>query len=74
MIRSYGESVNPALTSADPGYITGRAWCEAVVQRVPDYVNTATNAYASPTTGSDNQKFGRRFKIISFRWLTANDI
>ncbi|HSH96365.1 MAG TPA: hypothetical protein VK968_19615 [Roseimicrobium sp.] len=74
VIRSYGESLNPALTSTDSGYITGRAWCEAVVQRVPDYVNTTTNAYAAPTTGSDNQKFGRRFKIISFRWLSPNDI
>jgi hypothetical protein len=74
VVRSYGESLNPALTSADSGYITGRAWCEAVVQRVPEYVNSATSAYGSPVAGSDNQRFGRRFKVISFRWLSASDI
>jgi len=79
VIRTYGEVVSPV----DSTEITGRAWCEATVQRLPDYVNVATASSAlgdPPETATaalqntDNQKFGRRFKIISFRWLSQNDI
>ncbi|MFA6287442.1 MAG: hypothetical protein WC661_08660 [Opitutaceae bacterium] len=79
-IRSYGETVNPALSPTDAGYITGRAWCEAVVQRLPEYIEpqTATSGNkpedAVSTLTTQNQKFGRKFKIISFRWLSPNDI
>ncbi|HSI07298.1 MAG: hypothetical protein ACAH89_01880 [Rariglobus sp.] len=74
-IRTYGETNNPALGSADPGYISARAWCEAVVQRIPDYVDPVTdpNTYSTPTAAI-NKTMGRRFKIISFRWLSSNDI
>lgn len=74
-IRAYGEVLNPAQgTSANP-QITGRAWCEAVVQRLPEYSDTTAtpNAY-SPPSGTTNIQFGRRYKIISFRWLSSNDI
>ncbi|MEZ0217703.1 MAG: hypothetical protein ACAH89_11255 [Rariglobus sp.] len=83
VIRTCGETVNPLLAATDAGYITGRAWCEAVVQRVPDYVDPAdpartTNflgdAVAPSATNTTNQTFGRRFKIVSFRWLTPSDI
>ena len=80
-IRAYGETNNPLLASTDAGFIQGRAWCEAVVQRVPDYVNAAAVSSASgdpaettPPQNTDNQKFGRRFKIIFFRWLSPSDI
>ncbi len=74
-IRTYGDTVNPST-----GLIEGKAWCEAIVQRLPDYVepktptsgNAAEDALSSLTP--NNQTFGRRFKIVSFRWLTANDI
>ncbi|MFA6959121.1 MAG: hypothetical protein WC205_00025 [Opitutaceae bacterium] len=68
-IRTYGETVNPVTQSID-----GRAWCEAVVQRLPDYVESAVSPEATPTSGSLSEKFGRKFKIISFRWLSPNDI
>ncbi|MFA6962254.1 MAG: hypothetical protein WC205_15985 [Opitutaceae bacterium] len=81
VVRAYGETVNPLLAAADAGYVTGRAWCEAVVQRLPDYVDSTGNAAEiAPVTGatvnltSDNQKFGRRFKVVSFRWLSPADI
>jgi len=69
-IRTYGEAVNPATQT-----IQGRAWCEAVVQRLPDYLDSTTdpNAYSAPTA-SINKTMGRRYKIISFRWLSSNDI
>jgi hypothetical protein len=83
MIRAYGETVNPLLTAADAGYITGRAWCEAVVQRVPEYVDGTDPALTSSglkdallpaSTNLTNRTFGRRFKLVSFRWLNPSDI
>jgi hypothetical protein len=83
LVRAYGETVNPLLTSADAGYITGRAWCEAVVQRVPEYVDGTDPALNSSdlkdallpaSTNLTNRTFGRRFKLVSFRWLNPSDI
>ncbi|HSI09744.1 MAG: hypothetical protein ACAH89_09245 [Rariglobus sp.] len=69
-IRTYGEAVNPVTQD-----IQGRAWCEAVVQRLPDYVDSVADANAhSAPTASINKAMGRRYKIISFRWLSSNDI
>jgi hypothetical protein len=72
VIRTYGEAVNPAT-----GVTEGRAWCEATVQRVPDYfdpvADTADTAPAALTSAL-NQNYGRRFKVVSFRWLTRSDI
>jgi len=72
VIRTYGEARDAT------GKVTAKAWCEAVVQRVPDYLdgsatgNQANDVRSSLTT--INQRFGRRFKVVSFRWLTPNDI
>ncbi|MBC8040600.1 MAG: hypothetical protein H7Y06_08670, partial [Opitutaceae bacterium] len=68
-IRTYGDAVNPVT-----GEITGRAWCEAVAQRLPDYVEPSLAATAIPAANSINEKFGRRFHIVSFRWLSSEDI
>jgi hypothetical protein len=67
-IRTYGDVQNPAT-----GEINGRAWCEAVVQRTPDYVDT-TAPDATPVAGSTAETFGRRYQIVSFRWLSPSDI
>jgi hypothetical protein len=75
-VRTYGESVNPVT-----GEIGGRAWCEAVVQRVPEYVDQADanlsalgNATSPAATNTTNQTFGRKFVIVQFRWLTSEEI
>jgi Tfp pilus assembly protein PilX len=72
-VRTYGETTNPVT-----GDITGRAWCEAVLQRMPEYVDTnaATGNpdAATAATGTTNLTFGRKFKIVSFRWLSPSDI
>jgi hypothetical protein len=70
-VRTYGESLNPVT-----GASTGRAWCEAVVQREPEYVDPSGNApeAAVATLTTSNRRFGRQFKIISFRWLSPSDI
>ena len=62
-IRSYGEALNPVTTE-----VTGKAWLEATVQRFPETVDSSDNI-ENPTG-----PFGRRFKIISFRWLSPSDI
>jgi hypothetical protein len=62
-IRSYGESNNPVTSE-----VAGRAWLEATVQRFPETADSGDNI--DKPTGA----FGRRFKIISFRWLSASDI
>ncbi len=70
LVRTYGDVQNPAT-----GAIEGRAWCEAVVQRLPDYVNaTADAAELFPPTNADNVLFGRKFQVVSFRWLSPEDI
>jgi hypothetical protein len=53
-----------------------KACCEAIVQRLPDFIDNFSN---SPNDSYDdlsylNKKFGRRFKIILFRWLNADAI
>jgi hypothetical protein len=72
-IRTYGDAVNPVT-----GEVTGRAWCEAVVQRTPDYVVSAASGGNAPTetpvVNSTNDTFGRHFQIVSFRWLSPDDI
>ena len=76
-IRAYGDVVNPAVGGATPD---AHAWCEAIVQRLPDYMDNSmpaeTDLSAAPTSPAKttNQAFGRRFKVISFRWLSSNDI
>jgi hypothetical protein len=73
-IRTYGDVQNPAT-----GVVEGRAWCEAVVQRTTDYVVPASATGGNepeeiPSANSTNEKFGRRYQVISFRWLSPNDI
>ncbi len=70
VIRAYGEAVNPATQATE-----ARAWCEAVLQRFPDYIKSENDqASAWPATHPDNQRFGRAFRIVSFRWLTPEDL
>lgn len=69
--------------------VTARAWCEAVVQRTPNFVQSE-NAPETPVTlpsspNSDvrisnpaltsvNKVFGRRYDLVSFKWLAPNEI
>ena len=71
VIRTYGEAVNPAT-----GATEGRAWAEATVQRTPEYFDPADDATLAPAdlTREANKTYGRRFKVVSFRWLTRADL
>ncbi len=62
-IRCYGEAINPITAET-----TGKAWLEATVQRFPETVDAGDNIE------TPSGAFGRRFKIISFRWLSPSDI
>ena len=54
------------------------AWCEAIVQRKADYVDPADENTIAPSdttlTSDINKALGRKFKIISFRWLSEEEI
>ena len=86
-LRCFGEAINPTGE-------TGAVWVEAVVQRVPEFIDPTnpaetgssapkplaagatanTDATVSPSLTGVNQILGRRFKIVSFRWLKADEI
>ena len=68
-VRAYGEARDPQ------GKILATARCEAVVQRVPSYVDPAQLSTIEPSAlNATNKAFGRRFKMMTFRWLTGNEI
>lgn len=73
VIRAYGEARSPTAAAGTPP--SARAWCEAVVQRTPDYIDSATSSETAPADASaPNQAFGRRFTVVAFRWLNPNEI
>lgn len=69
-IRSYGES------TAKDGTVLARAWCETVVQRTPEFVDSteAAETLITALRSPSNVKFGRRFNIVSFRWLNESEL
>jgi hypothetical protein len=82
-IRTYGES------SDKTGKVLARAWCEAIVQRVPEYSDASNrpeiparkmspDGQFSSINDSEltpaNRRFGRKFQIESFRWLNGSEI
>jgi hypothetical protein len=69
VVRACGQALD------HDGKVEAKVYAEAVVQRVPDYLDPAN----PPTAALDalneaNRRFGRRFEIVSFRWLTPNEI
>ncbi|MCF7733629.1 MAG: hypothetical protein K9N23_18210 [Akkermansiaceae bacterium] len=69
-IRGYGEARDTA------GKVTATAVCEAVVQRVAEYVDPADPVGTVPAAllSEANKFFGRRFLILSYRWLNQDEI
>ncbi len=69
VIRSYGDATEKN------GKVLARAWCEAVVQRFPAHVDP-TDPPEKPLDqlNATNQRFGRAFKLVSFRWLAPQEV
>jgi len=68
-IRCYGDS-----RDAD-GNIMATAYIEAVVTRSINYVNTQdTIDETAATLLPDSLAFGRKFRVVSVRWLSENEI
>jgi len=67
-IRAYGETLDAN------GKVIAKAWCEAIVQRVPEYVDPTNQPDAHDDLTQVNQAFGRKFTIVSFRWLSPDEI
>ena len=71
MIRTYGDALDAN------GNVEARAWCEAVVQRVPDYLDAGEDdahfKQADLNSGT-NKNFGRKLRIVRFRFLSKQEI
>jgi hypothetical protein len=70
VIRTYGDSIDAS------GKVVARAWCEAVVQRTPEYVDPADENHVKQASlrSTANKKYGRKFQLVSFRWLNASEV
>ncbi|MFC0019567.1 hypothetical protein [Roseibacillus persicicus] len=69
-IRAYGEARNGKNAPI------ARAWCEAVIQRTPDYLDPSDQPHLreDELQSETNVKFGRRFIVTSFRWLSSEEV
>lgn len=69
-IRAYGDSRDAHNT------VRARAWCEATIQRNINYLDRAdqNETPRNDLNSEMNRKFGRRFKIASFRWLNEKEL
>jgi type II secretory pathway pseudopilin PulG len=68
-IRAYGDAKDAG------GNVVARAWCEAVVKRTRDFCDPSDAADSiEPPVSPANAKFGRRYQIVTFRWLHPDEI
>lgn len=68
IIHAHGQTTHPFSSKTK-----AQASCQALVQRLPEYLDATEN---SPEDTQDNlsplnQRFGRRFKILSFKWINT---
>jgi hypothetical protein len=74
-IRSYGDARDAS------GRILATAWCEATVQRLPEYVDPTDRpeeceGWPQPADrlSAVNSRFGRKWEIKTFRWLSGGEV
>ncbi len=68
-IRAYGDSLDKN------GNVVAQAWCEATVKRTREFCDPSDAADSiDPPTYPMNITFGRKFEIISFRWLNPDEV
>lgn len=68
VIRTYGDATDTN------GNILAREWCEAVVQRTVDPIVPDTDSDGLNPRKDNAGNFGRRFRIVSFRWISADEL
>lgn len=87
-IRAYGDKIIvPRDSSNDMEFIKARAWCEAIVQRIPDPVEPVSEDSSSTVDmiqraadiethyrSLNKPYFGRKFRIVAFRWLEKDEL
>jgi hypothetical protein len=83
-VRDETFTVRAMGTASVTGGSTAKVWCEAVFQRIPDYVDSSVPPHEAPlgdiapmsngTLHEVNVVLGRRFKMVSFRWLNQQDL
>jgi hypothetical protein len=69
-IRACGEALD------NNGNVIARAWCEGMVQRYANYIDSRDASFRTPAefTSPTNRAFGRRYQMIAFRWLNQSEI
>lgn len=67
VVRAYGDSRDKS------GNVLASAYCEAVVQRVPEFLDPSDSPEVTPVSDV-NKLFGRAFRMVSFRWLSNSEI
>ena len=69
VVRSYGDARDPS------GKVIATAYSEAIVRRTRHYCESTDAAdFADIPTTATNKFFGRKFEIVSFRWLSKSEI
>jgi hypothetical protein len=63
-VRVYGESEDRGT----------KVWAEAVVQREPEFIDSTDKPEAEDPESPVNKRFGRRFEIVSFRWMKETEL
>ncbi len=73
-IRTYGSATD------NNGRVIAEAWSEAIVQRNLDFVDPTNSPSdfvdleGDLTLSETNRRFGRAFRVVSFRWLTKDEV
>lgn len=67
LIRAYGDARDKS------GRVIARAWCECVVQRTPEPL-LADDSGLNPHLTAEVGKFGRKYAVVSFRWLNPSEV
>jgi hypothetical protein len=69
VVRCYGDARDAS------GKVTATAYCEAVVRRTRNFCDSVDAAdLATTPTAAINRTFGRKFEMVSFRWLSNSEI